>query len=72
MKGSPPLAGESRFQRGRGLKGGRRPLRGLRHQGARELPPLLLLTMRRTEPRKGALSPQVLERGKRRQAADPR
>ena len=33
-EGIPPLVGEPRSQRGRGPKGGRRPLRGLMFQGA--------------------------------------
>ena len=71
-EGIPPVGGGIKVPEGSRAQGGSKAPEGSQAPGGARVAPLLLLTLRRTEPRKVALSPRVLERGKRRQAADPR
>jgi len=68
----PPVGGGSISWRGRRPEGGRRLLRGPKHRGANEPPPISLWTMKRMAPLERALSPWVPRRGKGRRAADPK
>ena len=68
----PPVGEGIKAPEGSKTRGGRRPLRGLKHWGVRESPPISLWTMKRVAPHEKALFPRVPKRGKGRRSVGPR